>query len=38
MAESSEQVNKIIKKFSAVATILIPLTLISGIMGMNVKG
>ncbi|PRP79549.1 hypothetical protein PROFUN_12782 [Planoprotostelium fungivorum] len=37
VADYSNQVNKIVKKFGAVATIFIPLTLIAGLFGMNVK-
>jgi magnesium transporter len=38
MAEASNKVNYIMKKFSAVGTIVLPLTLIAGIWGMNVHG
>jgi len=36
MAEASNQVNYLMKKFSAVGTVVLPLTLVAGIWGMNV--
>jgi len=36
MAEAGTQVNYLMKKFSAVGTVVLPLTLIAGIWGMNV--
>jgi len=37
VAEASNEVNFIMKKFSAVATVFIPMTLVAGLWGMNVK-
>lgn len=37
MAEGSNQMNKVMKRFSAVATIVIPLTLVSSLWGMNIE-
>ena len=37
MAEGSDQVNLVMKRFSAMATLVIPLTLVSSMWGMNVE-
>lgn len=37
MAEGADQVNLVMKRFSAMATLVIPLTLVAGLMGMNVE-
>lgn len=37
VAQSGEEVNRIMKKFSAVATICLPLSTIAGMFGMNVQ-
>lgn len=37
VAEQSKQSNEIMKNLSAVATIVLPLSLVAGIMGMNVE-
>jgi len=37
MSESSHKLNEVMKRFSAVATIVIPLTLVSSLWGMNVQ-
>jgi len=37
MTESSNKVNDVMKKFSSMSTIVLPLTLVSGIWGMNMK-
>jgi len=37
VAEASNRMNDVMKKFSAVATVMLPLTLVAGLWGMNVK-
>jgi len=36
-ADASDRVNEVMKRFSAVATVFVPLSLVAGIMGMNVQ-